>query len=181
MMHCRSVVKAFGCICLQSFHNLCRMACTKATHRRSQVRRRQREARRVALAPQGHALAEVPLQERYSRVSSRFRCGFALFSTWLLYTSTDWPRFCKQDFVTGKAVCQKPVLLDLCSGTKIVGSCIDQDEWTYVADINSDLAVPDIQCDLRTWERSGEHKVCCPQGSVDCIWFRSVLRCSTQH
>ena len=33
------------------------MARTKATHRRSQVRRRQREARRVALAPQGRALA----------------------------------------------------------------------------------------------------------------------------
>ncbi len=79
-------------------------------------------------------------------------------------------------------MCQKPVLLDLCSGTKSVGSCIDQDEWTYVTvDINSDLGVPDIQCDLRTWERSGEHKVCCPQGSMDCIWFRSVLHCSTQH
>ncbi len=33
------------------------MACTKATHRRSQVRRRQREAQRVALAPQGRAIA----------------------------------------------------------------------------------------------------------------------------
>lgn len=57
-------------------------------------------------------------------------------------------------------MCQKPVLLDLCSGTKSVGSCIDQDEWTCITvDINSDLGVPDIQCDLRTWERSGEHKV----------------------
>ena len=33
------------------------MARTKATHRRSQLRRRQREARRVALAPQGRAIA----------------------------------------------------------------------------------------------------------------------------
>ncbi len=69
MMHRRDVVKAFGYICLQSFHNLCRMARTKATHRRSQVRRRQREARRVALAPQSRALAGSS-NEKNSNVDS---------------------------------------------------------------------------------------------------------------
>ena len=45
------------------------MARTKATHRRSQVRRRQREARRVALAPQSRALAGSS-NEKNSNVDS---------------------------------------------------------------------------------------------------------------
>ena len=68
-MHRRDVVKAFGYICLQSFHNLCRMARTKVTHRRSQVCRRQREARHLALAPQGRALAGSS-NEKNSNVDS---------------------------------------------------------------------------------------------------------------
>lgn len=70
-------------------------------------------------------------------------------------------------------VCEKPILLDLCAGTKSVGNCINHDEWQYLAlGVHCDMGVPDILRDLREWESSGEYKRHCPPGSVGCIWFR---------
>ena len=85
-----------------------------------------------------------------------------------------------QEFVIYTAVHEKPILLDLCAGTQSVGDSIDRDLWDYVAlDIDCFLGkVPDIQCDIKLWESTGEQKLRCPQGSVGCIWFRYELHVS---